>query len=229
LHPLHRAYVLVARDGDVAEGTWWPTVMIPRNLFRTVPVETSKAVETWWEWSVALHMDWECVTYRDPIDRSLFPISSPYWDLCKHGAQMAGLIRLELLYTHGGVYIDSDFQCFRSFGHLRGLQAFAAYEDAHVIPDAVIGAEAGHPAIKDCLDVAILLVQMGRGAWDTGPGVLTDILPRRHDVILFPPAVLYPYHYSMKHKVAAIRGGDWYDKPWTIGMHNWHASWVGKA
>lgn len=203
--------------------------MIPRNLFRTVPEVTSSVIEGWWNAATDYHKGWECITYRDPIDPALFPLTSSYWNLCKHGAQMAGLIRLEAVYTHGGVYIDSDFQCFRSFGHLRGLQAFAAWEDADVVPDAVFGAEQGHPAIKECLDVAIILLQMGRGAWDTGPGVFTDILPRRHDVTLFPPAVLYPYHYSIKHKRALIQKGDWYDKPWNIGMHNWHASWVGKA
>lgn len=201
--------------------------MIPANLFRTVPEKTGTNVETWWTWAVELHQDWNCVTYRDPIDLDLFPVTAPYWELCKSGAQKAGLIRLEAVFTHGGVYIDSDFQCFRSFGHLRSLPAFAAYEDAHVIPDAVFGAEKGHPAIGDCLEVAIELVKMGRGAWDTGPGVFTDILPRRQDVILFPPAVLYPYHYSVKNKASA-RNGNWQANPWCIGQHNWHASWVGK-
>lgn len=201
--------------------------MIPRNLFRTVPTKTTPQVEQWWAWTVEIHQDWNCVTYRDPINRDLFPITSPYWDLCKHGAQMAGLIRLEAVYTHGGVYIDSDFQCFRSFGPLRGLRAFAAYEDQWVVPDACFGAEKEHPAIGECMEIAIELIKMGRGAWDSGPGVFTDVLVRRHDVTLFPPAVLYPYHYSVKGKAASR--GSWNANPWCIGQHNWHASWVGKA
>jgi mannosyltransferase OCH1-like enzyme len=200
--------------------------MIPKNLFRTVPEKTSDKVETWWTWSVELHQDWDCQTWRDPLDPGKFPLTSAYWKHCQHGAQLAGLVRLELVYTYGGVYIDSDYQCYRSFGHLRGLQAFAGWEDERVVPDAVFGAEAGHPAIGECIEVATALVEMGKGPWETGPGVFTDVLTRRTDVILFPPPVLYPVHYSQKKKASAR--GYHGNNPWTIGNHHWNASWVGK-
>ena len=200
--------------------------MIPRNLFRTVPERTPDNVETWWRWATEMHQDWNCVTYRDPLDPAEFPLTSHLWDRCSHGAQMAGLVRLELIYTQGGVYIDSDVQVHRSFSPLLGLQGFAGWEDEWVVPDAIFGAEAGHPAIKDCLDVACALVEMGRGPWDTGPGVFTDILVRRQDFLLMPPSVFYPYHYSQKKTAAAKK--NYSAQPWTIAQHNWHASWVGK-
>jgi mannosyltransferase OCH1-like enzyme len=201
--------------------------MIPRNLFRTVPEKTSQHVETWWKWAVEFHQGWNCQTYRDPLNPDEFPMTSPYWKHCQHGAQLAGLVRLELVYTHGGVYIDSDFQCYRSFGHLLGLEGFAGWEDEKVVPDAVFGARAGHPAIEQCIETATALVEMGKGPWDTGPGVFTDVLPRRQDFILFPPAILYPYHYSQKKK-ASVAKKYYGDNPWTIGAHHWNASWVGK-
>lgn len=199
--------------------------MIPRNLIRTVPAITTPKIEQWWQWTTEIHQDWEHITFRDPIDTSLFPISAPYWEQCRSGAQMAGLIRLEAVYNLGGVYVDSDFQAYRSFSPLLGLRAFAAYEDAWVVPDAVFGAEQRHPAILECLSIAIELVEMGRGAWDSGPGVFTDVLVRRQDVILFPPAVLYPYHYTVKNKPVAKQYHG--TNPWTIGAHHWNASWVG--
>jgi mannosyltransferase OCH1-like enzyme len=201
--------------------------MIPKNLIRTVPKVTAPKVETWWKWTTEIHQDWEHITYRDPIDRDLFPISSPYWDQCTHGAQMAGLIRLEAVWNLGGVYVDSDFQAYRSFAPLLGLSMFAGYEDQWVVPDAVFGAEAKHPALLECLSIAIELIELGRGPWDTGPGVFTDVLVRRQDVTLFPPSVFYPFHYSVKNKPIAKKyhGND----PWCIGAHHWNASWVGKG
>lgn len=201
--------------------------MIPRNLFRTVPARTGENVETWWRWATEIHQGWNCVTYRDPLDPADFPLTSEYWDLCRHGAQVAGLVRLELVYTHGGVYIDSDVQVYRSFGPLLGLRAFAGWEDVRVVPDAIFGAEAGHPAIGDCLHAATTLVKLGKDPWETGPGVFTDVLPLRQDVTLFGPEAFYPYHYSEKKTPKSRK--NYSASPWCYAVHHWHASWVGKG
>lgn len=201
--------------------------MIPKNLFRTVPEKTDKGVETWWQWTVEIHQDWNCKTYRDPLDPDEFPLTSPYWDKCQHGAQLAGLVRLELIFTYGGVYIDSDVQVFRSFGQLLGLQGFAGWEDQWVVPDAIFGAEPEHPAIGECIVAATTLVDMGRGPWDSGPGVFTDILPNRTDFLILPPPVFYPYHYTRKKdRNKAVNENAPY--PWCIAAHHWNASWVPK-
>lgn len=195
--------------------------MIPRNLIRTVPAQTSEQIEDWWERAVDLHQEWNCITYRDPIDRSLFPRTAHLWDQCPTGAQKAGLIRLEAVWTFGGVYIDSDVEPYRSFEPLRGLRAFAAWEDEKVIPDAVFGAEAHHPAIGHALEAAITLVELGRGPWDTGPGVFTDTMIERQDVTLFPPGIFYPVHYSVKRPFK----GSFASQPWCYCRHWYHYSW----
>jgi hypothetical protein len=82
--------------------------MIPRRLIRTVPEQTVDEVEGFWSRVVELHPGWEHVTYRDPIDAALFPVTSPLWGRCRSGAQRAGLIRLEALARVGGIYLDSD-------------------------------------------------------------------------------------------------------------------------
>lgn len=200
--------------------------MIPKNLFRTVPETTTSQVETWWLWATEIHQEWNCVTYRDPLDPADFPLTGHLWDLCHHGAQKAGLIRLELIYTHGGVYIDSDVQVHRSFLDLLGLRMFAGWESETIIPDAIFGAEAGHPALEELIQAASCLLKLGYGPWETGPGVFTDLLPGRQDVTLFPPATFYPYHWSKKKSAAAKANYGRY--PWTYAQHNWHASWVPK-
>lgn len=209
--------------------------MIPARLIRTVPTDTSDEVEAFWDGAAALHPGWEMVTYRDPIDPVLFPMTSPHWERCTTGAQLAGLIRLEALWHRGGIYIDSDFECFRPFTPLLGVPAFAGWEDAKTVPDAVIGAEPGHLAIGCCLHLAILRLtndkaraddwKQGRGAWSTGPGVTTTTLPGRDDVLLLAPGSLYPYHYTEKQRrhdnLRALH-------PYAFGAHHWHASWLQK-
>lgn len=198
--------------------------MIPRILIRTVPEKTTDKVEDWWSRAVDLHQGWDCVTYRDPIDRSLFPLTADLWDQCPTGAQKAGLIRLEAVYNTGGIYIDSDVEPYRSFEPLRGLSAFAAWEDHRTVPDAVFGAEKGHPAIRECLDASVVMLKLGRGPWETGPGVFTDVLPNRQDVTLFPPAAFYPVHYNNKRDST-----DHSTIPYTYCRHWYHFSWNPKG
>lgn len=207
--------------------------MIPPRLIRTVPAETSDEVEAFWATACELHPGWEHITYRDPIDPADFPATADLWPRCRSGAQRAGLIRLEALARHGGIYIDSDVELYRNLRPLLGVPAFAGYEDPGVVPDAVLGAYAGHPAILECLALAIARLtgsQRGTtwrdndGAWATGPGVTTTILPGRDDVLLLPPGSFYPLHYTHKAGAdwAAVREAN----PWAFGAHRWHASWL---
>lgn len=195
--------------------------MIPRLIFRTVPAATSGEVEQFWADTTVLHAGWQMITYRDPIDPDLFPLSSPHWDRCTSGAQRAGLIRLEGLLRHGGIYLDSDVEVYRPLDSLLGVAAFAAWEDAKVVPDAVLGAKPAHPAIGDCLERAIDVLE--QGPWASGPGVTTAVLPGRADVLLLPPGSWYPYHYSQRDR----RHDDHRTtNPWAFGAHHWEGSWL---
>lgn len=205
--------------------------MIPRRIIRSVPEQTSDQVEDFWRGIQALHPGWEFVTFRDPLPRAAFPLTSPWWPRCQSGAQLAGLVRLEALWASGGIWCDSDYEGYRPFTPLLGCEAFAAWEDANVVPDAVMGSEAGHPAIKECIVLALARIQTesqdwqtGNGAWATGPGVTTAVLPGRDDVTLLGPESFYPVHYTEKERLLTER--HWRDNPATYGVHHWAASWL---
>lgn len=201
---------------------------IRRRLVRCVPKETTDQVELWWDQACALHPRWEHLTLRDPLDPSDFPLTSEYWGHCKNGAQLAGLVRLETI-IGSGVYIDSDIEVLRPLDDLLNHHAFAAYEDAEIVPDAMFGAEANHPAILACLELAIERInsdsidwRTGNGAWSTGPGVFTTVLPGRADVTLLDRDSFYPYGYWEKHRASE----DFSLNPNTYAVHRWAASWL---
>ncbi len=197
--------------------------MIPRRIVRTVPATTTDEVEEFWRIAQRLHpgTDWEFVTWRDPIDPAHFPATSQHWDRCTTGAQRAGLIRLEDLIIRGGIYLDSDVELYRPLDPLLGVEAFAAWEDPNTVPDAVMGARPGHPAMIAALDDAI--TNVGRGAWQSGPGATTRTFPPRRDVLLLPPGSFYPYHYNERHR----RHDDHRQaNPWAFGAHHWAGSWL---
>jgi mannosyltransferase OCH1-like enzyme len=209
--------------------------MIPARLIRTVPVVVDPAAEALWERACALHPTWEHLTLRDPIDHGVFPLTSRQWGLCRSGAQRAGLVRLEALYWFGGVYIDSDVRVVHPFDPLTHVPAFAGYEDSWIVPDAVLGAQARHPAIGRCIDLALSRLsgtsgepvswQTDRGAWSTGPGVTTTILKGRSDVLLLGPDAFYPVHHQPRETVQQ-RLADLVPSAWTFAVHLWAGSWL---
>jgi mannosyltransferase OCH1-like enzyme len=203
---------------------------IPKRLIRSVPVDTSDQVEAWWQTAQELHPGWDFVTYRDPIDPTGFPLTRDVWPLCQNGAQLAGLVRLEALFNLGGVWLDSDIELYRPLDPLLVHHAFAAWEDAHTVPDAFLGAHRANPAIYDCLKLAVERIQSdsddwktGRGAWSTGPGATTTVLTKAPNVTLLPPISVFPVHYSEKERCAQHPGRD---NPNCYGMHWWAASWL---
>lgn len=215
--------VLDGRDTAVIRVYEEPAPPLPAILHRTVPKRTSQEVERFWRQAERLHPTWKAKTWRDPLTPTDFPLTSPLWDRCSSGAQRAGLIRLEVLVRDGGIYLDSDVELYRPLDPLRYLPAFAGYEDAKVVPDAVLGCVPGHPAFVTALDLACEAVTNGKGAWDSGPGVTTGVLRGRADVLLLPPGSFYPWHYHDKdgdHRGVAKA------QPWAFGAHHWAGSWL---
>lgn len=200
---------------------------IPRILHRVVPEEPDPQAEAWWAAFGAMHPGWDLRTHRDPLDPAAWPETAAHWKRCANGAQLAGLIRLEALWRFGGIYVDQDVEPFRPLDPLLSLQAFAAWEDERVVPDAVMGAVPGHPAIRDCLDLAI--TKLRKGAWESGPGVTTKLLPGRSDVLLFPPGAFFAVHYRDPDRERLMADPATRDRhPWAFVLHHYWGSWLAK-
>jgi len=70
----------------------------------------------------------------------------------KKWAFASDYIRLNVLYNHGGIYLDSDVEVLQPFDKFLHLSAFVGFEDDRLISTAVIGAEKGHTLIKKLLE-----------------------------------------------------------------------------
>jgi len=197
--------------------------LIPRIFHRTLPEAVDPQIEEWWEQRMALHSGWEFRTYRDPIDPSLFPQTSPLWSRCETGAQKADLIRLEALAQWGGVYVDADCRPLGSHEPLRCCPAYAAWEDETTIPNAVMGAVPAHPAILEALDRSIAGVKRRWKTYDTGVAVTTAVFRGRDDMVILPPGSFYPHHYLAKNQAGLNNG------PWSVEEHTWAHSWGDEA
>lgn len=197
-----------------------PATRIPRILHRTVPEQTSEQVEAWWQDFQKLHPGWDLRTYRDPLDPKDWPLTGHLFKRCQNGAQLAGLVRLEALVTHGGAYCDADVQPFRSFEPLLNNPAVVAWEDHKCIPDAVMMCEPNHPAFRLALEKACAAIEGGANAWQSGPGVTTEVMPNRDDVLVLGPSSFFAVHYLEKSRL------DEPPAPYEFCRHMWHGSWL---
>ena len=197
--------------------------MIPHRLVRTVPANTNRETERLWDIACNLHPDWEHVTWRDPVDRDAFPITSPFWDDCQTGAQLADLIRAEDLLHRGGWYIDSDVWMLQPFDSLCALNGVAAWEDHLHIPNAVLGFTPGHRALQKVLTLGV--ERRHQGTWIAGVGVTTEVFKGRDDMVLLPPGAFYPVPWQQAHRGLV----DWHEvakrSPWAYCIHQYKASW----
>ena len=194
---------------------------MPRRLVRTVPEAVDDEQEHLWEIACDLHPDWEHRTWREPIDPVDFPLTGYLFSTCESGAQKADLIRAEDLYSRSGIYLDSDVEVLRPLDPLLGTRGFAGWEDENHICNAVMGFEAGHPALREYLELAIQ--RHDEGTWLAGVGAFTEVMRGRDDVLLLAPGSLYPVHYRQSMPpMGLVRCHN----PWAYTIHHWNHSWA---
>ena len=151
--------------------------MIPRILHRVVPAAVPDRFEAFWAEAQRLHPGWEFRSWQDPLAPRDFELGHKF-DQCTSGAQLAGLVRLEVLWRYGGVYLDMDIEPLRPFDELLDVSGFVGTEDGTVLTDALMASEPGHPGLRTCID-RLLDTPMEAGALATGPHLVTSVLTGR--------------------------------------------------
>jgi len=163
----------------------------------------------------AQHPDWQVKLWTD--DNLPAMQNQHEYDAASILAEKADILRYELVFQFGGIYVDVDCECLRNLEPLiENLDGFLASEDDYRICNCVIGAVPQHPFFKQLLDN--LPAAFARDPNDvvaaTGPGFLTDTFhawvghkfkhpdcweqPDLAPIRIFPPKIFYPVHYTKR-------------------------------
>ena len=172
-------------------------------------------VESWRR----LHPDWDhrlWTGFDDLENQGLFDRAE---SITPHVGQLrSDLARYEILYRHGGVYVDCDMEALRPIDDLCDVQAFAGWErQGKWVNNAIIGAVPGHPLLRALIDLAPQSIRRHRGERPnkmTGPGLLTPLARRRSNIVIHDEAVFYPYGWGELDRI----GGDYGD---ACTAHHW--------
>lgn len=136
------------------------------------------------------------------------------------------MVRYELLFQYGGVYLDTDVECRKNIEPLlAGVPAFAAIEQWGVIGTAIVGGAMGHPLFLEIMRGVPESFRRYEGdpVASMGPKYLThclfDYLDRNPgEVYVFDKCFFYPYGHWETHR----RDEPF---PWAFAAHHWLGSW----
>ena len=213
--------------------------MIPKKIHRVIPdkTKTTKLMDICWEASKFYNQDYEHITHDDndvyEEINSLLLEDIP-------GAIKADIIRYFVLYSFGGIYIDSDFETYRSFDPLLNNSCFAAYEVQNILGQAVMGCEKGNTLMLDGLNILSYVIKNklmdnNHMVYDKpfnrliapGPYSITKAMLLEESVTKLQSKAFYPFipwdinkPYSEEFKNdPEIYGIHWFVKSW--GPRSW--------
>jgi mannosyltransferase OCH1-like enzyme len=145
-------------------------------------------------------------------------------------AFVADYMRCAALYTHGGIYLDTDIEVLRPFDPLLDQQMFLGYEAPGLVGTAIIGAVPGHPLLKRIMDRLDDEARSGRISYRPGPELITEELANFGPdlVTLYPEEYFYPYnpHTSVPKRKKPLISNMTEN---TYCVHQWEGSWVSEA
>jgi mannosyltransferase OCH1-like enzyme len=179
--------------------------------------------ESYWDRFIELHPGRDFVTWNDSTQLDWMRCKSEF-SSAKTWAGKSDVLRYELLWKFGGIYVDTDVEPLRPFDELfDDPRPFIGWEDSNLLCPTVMGAPPKHPAIGELLDELPRWFRRFRNAApnrQTGPYFVTRYLRGRADVRRLDPDAFYPVGWWEKARL----GGPYPDR--SFAVHHWDAGWL---
>lgn len=150
------------------------------------------------------------------------------------------ILRYEILYQYGGVYLDIDFECIKPLDPLCHAHSFfAAVGGEDYVANSVIGVIKNHPLLErilKCLEYKTEK-ELSNPWFETGPKFFThhvyQFLRKHSDYnMIYPTRFFHPlpnnYRFSYRAHQLSKKFISSFFIPETFAVHYWAESWVGK-
>lgn len=209
--------------------------MIPKTIHycwfgrKPLPKLAKKCIKSWKMYCP----DYEIIQWNeDNFDISACPLYVRQAYEAKKWAFVTDYVRLQVVYEHGGIYMDTDVELKKSLDPLLGHQAYFGFEDGkHINTGLGFGAVAGNPILKEMMEDyegIPFFLEDGSIDSETCPRRNTKIFLRHGlrqddsrqilegDILILPSICLCPISYETNSR-------RW--SPDTISVHWFDASW----
>lgn len=112
--------------------------------WKPLPKDFQRYQQTW----IDLHPDWELKMWNESNIWELQDIDFDDLELCKNYSEKSDYLRFLIIKNHGGVYIDTDFECLRPLDKLIQDYTFFIAPDGPYIASGIFGAIKNHSVVN---------------------------------------------------------------------------------
>ncbi len=209
-----------------------PKVVHQIWLGKPMPDKFKPLIQTWAEiegWKYKLWTKSELTDFV-MVNRDLFDEARDY-------GEASDILRLEILFQEGGLYVDTDFECLESqfFDSIHNkLDFYASFEPLEhggfKICNAIMASKKGHALVGKMIKELKSNCEKhkdGTTVERTGPNFITSVIfnyyKKSHSTrdIFFPPTFFYPTNKNEVHD------GKYILFPESVAFHYWSGSWIG--
>lgn len=191
----------------------------------------------------AMHPDWISMLWTDKEVAHLNLENQEYYDETTSFGEKANLLRYELLYQFGGLYVDTDCECFRAFDllhHCCDFYAGCEYPQRSwsgnkiMIGNSIMASRPGHPLVAKFINNIEKTwheeLQVARSGTRYATNIIKKMLPKAEDVIMiFPANMFYPWATNKEPGGSEpITDQISFVQPETWSLHYWHYTWKPK-
>ena len=169
---------------------------------------------------------WEYVMWTDEkIANDLNITHQDIFDNCKSYSEKSDVLRFEILYQYGGLYIDTDFECLKPIDPLFVESEFVIYRESDRNVNGAFFATCKHdPHVKKLIDNLPAREKSHgnkKANYKYGPVYLYQSLPS--DIVRNDTKTVFPYLWNEKN-----RATENFKKtsPDSYAVHHWNLSWT---
>lgn len=238
LRSLYNSAVSVIKAGaaDGANQTHIPRIVHQIWLGSQVPYKYADWMKTWTNW-----LGWEYKLWTDEEVKKLNLVNQAIYDTVTNYGQKSDILRMELLYMMGGVYVDTDFECLNPqffemlHQHVDFYVGIEPMEHAVLrINNAILASAPGHPLMAKMILDLPQHFEANKKKWaliSTGPVFMTKVIynyleedhPNELNMFL-PCSLVYPFTSSEVDRAGLKSSLN--PMPETVAVHYWSKSWV---
>lgn len=193
-----------------------------------LPEKYKKYTVTWRKFNP----DWEYKLWTDEDIGSINILNIDLFNSIKNNGQKSDFLRYHILNQFGGLYVDTDFECLKSFNSLSYLDFFIgiAFPSNVELFIGLIASIPNNPIMIHIIkNMNKILDKNWRDIFETtGTYFFTrnffDIVDENtKNVVTFPPDYFYPF---TNEKGYQNRVGKDYIKDFSYALHYWGVSWL---
>jgi mannosyltransferase OCH1-like enzyme len=190
--------------------------------------ELSLQQKEWQKTWIHYNPDWKYILWNDNEISKLNITNSKQLANCKNFSEKSDILRFEILYQFGGLYIDTDFECLKNidqlFNQYSDKDLIIFLESKNEIGSSFIATIKQNKLIKKLIDDIPVREQNHLNSPSNikyGPTFISDTLGV--SIAISESKMVYPYLWNKKHKIKKEHIKTTH--PESYAVHHWLHSW----